>query len=226
MDHIPPQKYPDAAEEGSPLAQSRLAAARAGIRLALGPAGGETWIHLVEEGLVRPVAITPDGREFGLGLLGPGEAFLHRDGEAGHGLGFYVEAVQDCRCVGYPRAELGELARRDPQGACRLLLALTRQVADLSELAASLTLEGPADRLLRLLRRLAGRHGVADEGALRLRLRQQDLAAMAGLCRETVNASLAVLAQRGLLRLGRQTVWLLPGTAPGQAAAPGAMMMP
>ena len=180
-------------------------------RLVLGPADGGPWVHLVDEGLVRPVAITPDGREFGLGLLGPGEAFLQSESpeaEAPPRIGFYVEAVEDSRCLSIPRTELSAVALRDPALAGRLLGALAGRVADLSELSASLTLDSAGERLLRILRRLADRHGVPDGGTVRLRLRQQDVASMAGVCRETVNAELRELAGQGQLRVGRQTIWM------------------
>lgn len=183
-------------------------------RLVLGPAEGGPWVHLVDDGLVRPVAITPDGREFGLGLLGAGEAFLQSEAseaEAPPRIGFYVEAMQDSRCLSIPRGELSALATRNPALAGRLLTALAGRVADLSELSASLSLDSAGERLLRVLRRLADRHGVPDGGAVRLRLRQQDVAAMTGVCRETANVALRELAGRGQIRVGRQTIWL---TAP------------
>jgi len=189
------------------MAPARRITAPIHTRLALGPGGG-ALIHVVEDGLLRPVAITADGREFGLGLLGPGQAFLQPDGEARPGLGFYVEALEDSRCLVFTRAELPELPARDPQAAAQLLQALSGGVADLSELCASLCLEAAPERLLRLLRRLAERHGTREAGAVRLRLRQQDLALMAGLCRETVNATLHALAAAGRVRLGRQSIWV------------------
>ena len=197
-----------------PLYPIRVASAPAGTRLTLGPAEGGTRVYLVLDGLLRPVAITPDGRECGLGLLGPGEAFLHAEADGHAGIGFYVEALADSRCVSVPRADLPTLVGRDPALAGRLLTALAGRVADLGMLSASLVLDGAAERLLRLLRRLAQRHGVPDGGALRLRLRQQDLAAMTGLCRETVNATLRDLAARGVVRRGRQSVWVIPTALP------------
>lgn|GEM_PF-5845847 len=188
----------------------RVATAQARTRLTLGPGDGSTWVYLVEEGLLRPVAITPDGRECGLGLLGPGEALLHSDIDGHPAIGFYVEALQDSRCLSVPQSELSAVAARDPELAGRLLAALAGRTADLGLLSASLVLDGAGDRVLRLLRRLAQRHGTPDGGALRLRLRQQDLASMAGLCRETVNAVLQDLAARGVVRCGRQSVWLTP----------------
>ncbi len=189
-----------------------LTAARA--KLVLGPADGGPWVHLVDEGLVRPVAITPDGREFGLGLLGPGEAFLHmeaQEGESPPRIGFYVEAVEDSRCLSVPYADLAAVAARDPALAGRLLGALAGRVADLSEMSASLSLDSAPERLVRVLRRLADRHGVREGEAVRLRLRQQDVAAMAGVCRETVNATLRELSGRGQFRVGRQTIWVHAG---------------
>ena len=191
----------------------RMATAQAHTRLSLGPGDGATWVYLVEEGLLRPVAITPEGRECGLGLVGPGEALLHSDIDGQPAIGLYIEALQDSRCLCVPRDALPAVSLRDPELAGRLLIALAGRVADLGMLSASLVLDGAGDRLLRLLQQLALRHGTPDAGKLRLRLRQQDLASLAGVCRETVNATLRDLAARGLVRCGRQTVWLTPECA-------------
>lgn len=197
-----------------PLYPIHVTTVPAGTRLTLGPTDGGTWVYLILEGLLRPVAITPDGRECGLGLLGAGEAFLHSEADGSPAIGFYVVAMADTRCLRMPRDDLPALAGRDPALAGRLLTALAGRVADLGVLAASLVLDCAAERLLRVLRQLAKRHGVPDQGALRLRLRQQDLAAMAGISRETVNATLRDLAARGTVRCGRQTVWVSTGSLP------------
>lgn len=190
-------------------------AAPAGIRLPLPPAGDGGWIHLVEAGLVRPVAITPEGREFGLGLLGAGDVFVQEERPGIPAMDLYVEAVEDARCTGFLRRDLAEIAAQDPGTAARLLQALCGRAADLGALAASLALQDPPDRLARLLAELGRRHGVPDGGGVRLHLRQQDLATMLGLCRETVNSALRRLAAQGRVRVGRQTLWLLPARGQG-----------
>lgn len=204
-----------------------MVTAAARTRLNLGTHDGGVWVHLVEDGLVRPVAITPDGRECGLGLLGPGEAFVLPEAmggavagvDPGPSIGFYVEAVRDTRCLSAARAHLPALAQADPRLAAQFLLALSGRVADLGLLSASLVLENGAERVHRLLRQLARRHGVPDAGGHRLRVRQQDVASMTGLCRETVNAALRELTRAGAVRCGRQSVWVpLP---PGGAAEQG-----
>lgn len=195
----------------------RVVTAQAHTRLTLGPADGSTWVYLLEEGLLRAVAVTPDGRECGLGLLGPGEALLQGEAVGHPAIGFYVEALADSRCLAVARSDLPRVAARDPELSARLLTALAGRSSDLGTLAASLVLDGADDRLLRLLRGLAVRHGTPEAGALRLRLRQQDIASMAGLCRETVNAILRELSARGIVRCGRQSIWL-----PAEPRGPGA----
>jgi CRP-like cAMP-binding protein len=199
------------------VARPWTSAAPAGIRLPLPPAGGGCWIHLVEAGLVRPVAISPEGREFGLGLLGIGDVFVQEDRPGVPAMDLYVEAVEDARCTGFLRRDLREIAAQDAATAARLLEALCGRAADLGALAASLALQDPPERVAGLLAELARRHGVPDAGAVRLHLRQQDLATMLGLCRETVNTALRRLAAEGRVRIARQTLWLLP---PGPQAPP------
>lgn len=194
-----------------PIAQPvRTVTVPARARLPLIRSEAGTWVYLVEEGLLRPVAIAPDGRECGLGLVGTGEAFLHGEVEGRPAIGLYVQAVRDSRCLYSRREDLPALARADPDLAGRLLSALAGRAADLAALSASLVLDSARDRLVRQLHLLARRHGTPDAGRLMVRLRQQDLAIMAGVCRETVNATLRDLERRGTVRCGRQTVWVSP----------------
>ncbi len=157
---------------------------------------------------MRAVAITSEGREFGMGLMGPGEVFLQASGEAVRGIAFYVEALEDSRFVSVTGDELATVARQDSGLAARLLQGLCLRACDLDEMAASLALEPVAERLQRVLRRVGTRHGELDGGGRRVRLRQQDVASMTGACREAVNAALRDLEAQGAVRRGRHMLWL------------------
>jgi CRP-like cAMP-binding protein len=68
-----------------------------------------------------------------------------------------------------------------------------------------------SQRVVRQLRELAVRYGIADGGAIRidLHLTQDDLASLSGTTRETVNRVLAHLRDQGLIRVERARVSVL-----------------
>lgn len=189
----------------APVTASREVALQGGTRVPLEEGDGQRWIYQVVEGLLRVVAIGVDGQEFGLGWLGAGEV-LTSGGSAEEGApAMYLEAVRPARYIGFRV----EAVAADPELAIRLVVPLAQRVADLSATAASLTLEAAAQRLLHVLRQVAVRHGVRDGQGWKVRIRQQDLGLLAGLCRETVNTVLRDLALQGRVRCGRARVWLI-----------------
>lgn len=140
---------------------------------------------VVERGLVRLSAVSADGREIVLGLLGPGDA------------------IDECALLDAPSdvtaTAIGATAiRRIHVDPAPLAIALARRVAATSALLGEAMLHDVRSRLLRRLQDVAaGRHA-----GLRLPLTQEELGRMVGASRETVNRALRDLAGRGALDAG------------------------
>lgn len=207
---------PPAAERTLPAHARREVTLPERIRWPLDECDGRRWVYQVQEGLLRVVAIGLDGQEFGVGLLGAGEVFTCGGAEEG-APAVYLEAVRPTRCLGFHV----EAVAADPDIAGTFVASLARRVADLSATTASLVLESAQQRLLRVLRQVALRHGVRDGQGWKVRIRQQDLGLLAGLCRETVNALLRELSQQGQVRCGRASVWLSDWGVPQGGRSPG-----
>lgn len=218
-------RTPQLAESGrpgcpAPTCSARRFALPAGGRWPLWGPGAEPRVYEVLEGLVRVVTIGVEGQELGLGWLGAGEVLTSAAPLGEGGPAAYLEALRPARCAAYGLAALAA----DPALAARLAVPLAERAAHLEATAAALVLEHPRPRLLHILRQLALRHGSREGQGYRVRIRQEDLGVLAGLCRETVNTVLQELAADGLARPGRANVWLRDwegGEAPG-ADAPGA----
>ena len=141
----------------------------------------------IERGLVRLSAVSADGREVVLGLLGPGDVL---DECALIGARSPVTAsVVDAATI--RRVDLGVGA----ESAATIATALARRLGTTSALLEEAMLHDVRTRLLRRLQDLAaGRHA-----GMRLPLTQDELGRMIGASRETVNRALRDLAGRGAL---------------------------
>jgi CRP/FNR family cyclic AMP-dependent transcriptional regulator len=146
---------------------------------------------LIERGLVRLSAVSADGREIVLGLLGPGDV------------------LDECALLDEPSTVSASVVheatiRRIGGGtsadadAVQLASALARRLRTTTELLEEAMLHDVRTRLLRRLQDLAtGRHA-----GIRLPLTQDELGRMIGASRETVNRALRELAGRGALLAG------------------------
>jgi CRP/FNR family transcriptional regulator len=166
---------------------------------------GITLLFLLR-GKVALTIHTPDGKELGLAVLGPGDVF----GELALTTGErYVtaHALTDVDVAVVRADETKALASADPELLNDILSLvderLRRAVTVMSELlSASLNV-----RIARQLLDLAA-PGPAS-GEPEVLVTQEDLATLVGATREAVNRELRRLARRGWLRLGRRRIVLL-----------------
>ncbi len=162
-------------------------------------------LFLLLAGVAREGAISPDGREAALDLLGPGDAF----GNPGPGPSpTGVLALTDCLVLEAPVAGRQGTTARAPAGLEQLLTAaIAERLRRTTRLALDLMWCDVATRLERRLADLAARHGrpVPSGRLLELPLSQDELAALAGTTRESANRALRRLAAEGrVLRDGRR----------------------
>jgi CRP/FNR family transcriptional regulator len=160
-------------------------------------------------GLLKLCSRGPDGREFSLGLVAPGELA----GEIGMSDG----APRDINAVALAHTELATLRRRDLEplmarhpllrdALARASAAAARRLSRRLEDAALLSIEA---RVEKALVDLARRLGERVEHGTRIALRQQDLADLLGLSRESVSKVLTSPSMRGRLELGRGSIVLV-----------------
>jgi CRP/FNR family transcriptional regulator, cyclic AMP receptor protein len=151
----------------------------------------------------------PEGRDLSLGLIAPGELV----GE----LGVSDGAPHHASAVALSHSELASIRRRDleplmerhPELRAALVHAsaeAARRLSQRLEDAAFLSIE---KRVEKMLLDLAQRFGERIERGTRIRLRQQDLADILGLSRESVSRALTSPALRGRLELGRGCIVLV-----------------
>jgi len=165
---------------------------------------GDTF-HVIDKGRVLVAVSTSGGNVAALSVRAPGE-ILGELAIVGAGRRTArVTALEPTETLSLTRASLDEMRRADP-GVDRLLLEIL--AAKLQEATDQLleVLFVPVDRrVLRVLLRLTD---AFDTGArpIVVRVRQEDIAAMAGTRRQTANRPLKAAEAEGAIRVGRGRV--------------------
>ncbi len=166
--------------------------------------------YLLSRGSVKLVKSSPDGKEYIIRLVGPGETFAEAAVFSDASYPATAMALEDCQTLFFPKAPFlrhlaasPTLARNMLATLSRLMLHLTRQLEDLSlkEVAARLASY--------LLERCQERHGRMTPGlAIELPTTKTHLAAYLGTIGETLSRTLARMKAQGVIEMekGRITI--------------------
>jgi CRP/FNR family cyclic AMP-dependent transcriptional regulator len=166
-----------------------------------GPGEAPAAVHVLMAGAIALEATSRAGKRAMLALLGPGDVVgLESLGRPGSGLdGVRVRAMVACITLALPLFELAEALGHDPSLWPWLAGSLAGRVQALERaLVRSLSLP-VRDRVWDLLRELASAHGRKVPGGLEIPipLCQDDLGALVGATRESVNRALNRLRRSG-----------------------------
>jgi CRP-like cAMP-binding protein len=169
---------------------------------------GDT-LHLVTRGRFAVRVMTPLGDVVTLALRGPGEAFgeMALVDEAAR-RSATVEALEDGETYSVTREDFDRLRHDHPSVTDALVRLLAGELRRVNERLLE-ALYVPADRrVLRRVLELGERYG-ATEGGVHVPLTQEEIAAMAGTSRATVNRVLRGQEAAGTVRLARGRVEIL-----------------
>ena len=167
-------------------------------------------LHLILKGHLGIRVMTPRGDEATIGVRGSGEVVgeLALVGEEPQQRSATVVALSDAETLAVHRTQFDALVAAVPEVSGWLTELLAERLRETSAMLRDALFE-PAD--VRLLRRLLD---AADRfGTQAVPLTQDDLAAMAGTTRPTVNRTLNDIADRGWVELSRGKVRLLDAPA-------------
>ena len=167
-----------------------------------------TELLLIKTGKVKLIQVTPEGRQIIHAVLGPGDT----TGE--HML--FSRAQQPCDAIaveetyvcGYSRERLEALTRQYPSVAVEIIGHLSRKIGEATSKIEDLAGIPVRDKVIRLMRRLAQKHGRplgSDQVLIELDLTQSDIASMVGASRVMVANVLSELRSAGTIeRRGRR----------------------
>jgi CRP/FNR family transcriptional regulator len=122
-----------------------------------------------------------------------------------------VEAAESTELLALPASDMRALIREHPGMAEKLVVALTRRLREANERIARQSFQTVPSRVAGVLNQLLAEETVTPlvtEGVT-IRLRQSDLAQMAGTSRESVSRFLATLERAGVVQVGRGRVTIV-----------------
>jgi CRP-like cAMP-binding protein len=167
--------------------------------------------YIVKEGSFRVTREHSDGRAITLATLGPGEIFGELAMLDGESRSASVETVESTELLALPASDVRPLIRDHPEMAEKLIVALTRRLREANERISRQSFQTVPSRVAGVLNKLLAEEAVTPlvRDGVTIRLRQSDLAQMAGTSRESVSRFLATLERAGVVQVGRGRVTVI-----------------
>jgi len=170
-------------------------------------------VHLIQGGRVKIVLRADSGEEVVVAILGPSDCFGELALLDGEPRSATVAALEPVETVSLGREAFLQFLQATPPAMERLLRALAATVRGANGELADLAFLDLPGRLVKKLLELAADHGRPAGGAIEIQLpmTQEDLAAMIGATRASVNKVLGWYEEQGAIeRRGRRIAILDP----------------
>lgn len=180
------------------------------------------WFHFVQQGTVKCVKSSPEGREVTLKVLMPGDLFCcEASALAGESHPGCAQAMGEGSVIKIHRKVMLNIIQRNPEAAVNIINYLSLRLRESQDNAKAFALDRAEQRLVSILVNLAQRAGIPESAGTRVsvRLTHQDLADMAGLTKETTSRILSRLKKEGIIA-GSAKQLLIPDLQRLQKMAP------
>ena len=174
---------------------------------------GDTLIVVIS-GRVKVVARSADGGELTLTIIPPGAVFGELSVADGGPRSADAETLEDCQLLLVPRDTILDLCARVPAAAQALLGSIAATLRRLTDETSDLVFLDLPRRVAKVLLGQAR----SEDGAIRLNLRQEELAHQVGGTRQSVNAALGGFQRRGWIEVRDRTVIVTDAPALGRFA--------
>jgi len=190
------------------VAISRLRAFRRGQILFTRGDPGDTLIVVIS-GRVKVVVRSADGGELTLTIIGSGGVFGELSVADGGPRSADAEILEECQLLLIPRETIQDICARVPSAAQALTASLAAILRRLTEEASDLVFLDLPRRVAKVLLNQAK----DEDGSIRVKLRQEELAHQAGGTRQSVNAALRSFQRRGWIQVRDRAVTVTQAAA-------------
>lgn len=167
-------------------------------------------LYVIKEGKVKIRLISPDGQEISLVVFGKGECFgefaildgLPRSADA--------VALEKVECYTLQRSDFHNAIMKNPKIAIQIIEVLTRRLRSTDQMVEDLIFLDVYGRVAKKLLELADTHGskVDDGTRIDVRLTQQEIAAMVGASRESVNKVMGYFTDKNFISTDKHKITL------------------
>ncbi len=170
-----------------------------------------TSLYIVEQGRVKIVRASSEGRELVLTVMGPGDFFGELALLDGEQRSADAIAQEDCQLLLLPRDDFARFVRARAESALSLLAVLSRRLRSADQLAQDAVFLDVPTRLARVLLHSAEGQVESTEHGPRAacHVTQAELAGRIGTTRETINKWLGTYQRQGLIRCRRGQITIL-----------------
>jgi CRP/FNR family transcriptional regulator, cyclic AMP receptor protein len=174
---------------------------------------GDTVIVVVS-GRVKVTARSADGGELTLAIIHPGGLLGELGVVDGGPRSADAQTLEDSELLLVPRDTIRDICARVPSAAQALTSSIAATLRRLTEATADLVFLDLPRRVAKILLS----QPIADDGIIRIRMNQEELAHQAASTRQTVNAALRGFERRGWIELRDRTVVVKQPEALGRFA--------
>ncbi len=175
---------------------------------------GDTLIAVIS-GRVKVAVRSADGGELTLTIIQPGGVFGELNVADGGPRSADAETLEESRLLIVPRAVIQEICSRVPSVSLALTASVATSLRRLTEAASDLVFLDLPRRVAKAL--LSQPRG--DDGVIRPRISQEELAHQAGGTRQSVNSALRGFERRGWIEVQGRALTVKQPAALGRFAA-------
>jgi CRP-like cAMP-binding protein len=162
--------------------------------------GNELFVLI--SGHLKVVSTDPEGRDAGLGVMGPGEVFGEVALLDGGPRSATIVALDPCELLVIRREHWLRFLKGSPDTAIQLLAVLAGRLRRLTERTEDIAFLRVGERLAKTIATLAESYGEKQpDGSIRLALKmsQQEMGDLVGATRESANKQIRAWEQDGLI---------------------------
>ena len=183
------------------IAASRLRVFRRGQIVFTAGDPGDTLVVVIT-GLVKVAVRSADGGELTLTIIQPGGVLGELSIADGGPRSADAETLEECQLLLVPRDAIRDICARVPSAALALTSSIAVTLRRLTEATADLVFLDLPRRVAKIL--LSQPRG--DDGIIRHKMSQEELAHQAGSTRQSVNAALRGFERRGWIEMQDRVV--------------------
>jgi len=167
-------------------------------------------LYIVKEGKVKICLISPDGQEITLAVFGKGECFGELTMLDGLPRSADAVAMEKVECYTLQRSDFHKAIIKNPKIAIQVLESMSKRLRTTDQMVEDLIFLDVYGRVAKKLLELADTHGtkVADGTRIDVRLTQQELAAMVGASRESVNKVMGYFTDKNFISTDKHRITL------------------
>lgn len=224
------QARPASVFQGIEIKRSKVAGGR--CQSGVYPAGSVLFLQdeparsalCIRSGRVKLSATAPDGRTVIVGIAAAGDILGTRALLSGRPHDMTAEVIEETATCAILKDDFVALLRSNSEVALRVAERMGGEAAEAYRQLYAAVFKEPAERLTELLLQFCGTHGEPTTEGIHLRtnLCQDEMAALVGVSRRTLNRSIAKLRRLGIIDCRRKSIVIrdldaLRGWLSGQA---------